>query len=167
MAVDFSNVTIGEATKQDDYVRLRDTIKEAAGGIAGVGTELGGDLSRFIVATTETDLPDGVEREIDGTHLAACEVYLEVMVQRGHDIYGASPGGSVTVTVDLYNVTAGAQVSGSPVATALTTPLFTRTHAKSTAVTLATGVNRYKARAKVSDASSPCAVVARVVVRGS
>lgn len=161
MAVDFSNVTIGAATRQDDYVRLRDTIREAAGAIAGVGCELGGSLKDFVVATTEADLDDGWEREIDGTHLAACEVYLEVNVKRGPD----GLGGSVTVTVDLYNITAGAQVASSPIATALTTE--TRTHAKSTALTLPTSLARYKARAKVSDATKPCAVVARVVIRGS
>jgi hypothetical protein len=161
MPVDFSNVTIGEATKQDDYVRLRDTIREAAGAIAGTGTELGGSLKDFVEVTSAADLPDGWEREIDGTHLASCEVYLEVMVVRGPD----SLGGTVTVTVDLWNVTAGSLVASSAVAVALTTT--TRTHAKSSALTLPTSLARFKARARVDDAAKPCAVVARVVIRGS
>lgn len=164
MALDLTTTpSVGNATKLTDYQRLRDNDKELAGAAAGVPHLLGGSLKEFIAATSETDLDDGwiAGLEIDGTHLAACDVYLEVNVKRGPD----GLGGSVTVTVDLYNVTTGAQVASSAIATALTTTAVT--HAKSSALTLAAGVNRYKARLKVSDATKPCAAVARVVIRGS
>lgn len=164
MAVDLTTTpAVGDATELTDYTRLRDSIKEAAGAFAGVPHLLGGSIKEFIAATTETDLDEGwiAGVEIDGTHLAACDIYLEVNVKRGPD----GLGGSVTVTVDLYNVTTAAQIASSPVATALTTT--TVTHGKSVALTLATGVNRYKARIKVNDATKPCAAVARVVIRGS
>lgn len=164
MAIDFTTTpAVGDSTELSDYTRLRDNDKELAGAAAGCAHVLGGSIKEFIAATTETDLDEGwvAGVEIDGTHLAACEVYLETNVKRGPD----TAGGSVTVTVDLYNITTGAQVASSPVATALTTT--TVTHAKSSALTLATGVNRYKARIKVSDATKPCAAVARVVIRGS
>lgn len=164
MALDLTTTpSVGDATKVADYTRLQANDKELAGAAAGCAHVLGGSLKEFIAATSETDLDEGwvAGVEIDGTHLAACDVYLEVNVKRGPD----GLGGSVTVTVDLYNVTTSAQIGSSPVATALTTT--TVTHAKSVALTLTTGVNRYKARIKVSDATKPCAAVARVVIRGS
>lgn len=162
MALDLTTTpSTGDATKTSDYTRLRDNDKELAGAAAGITAAWGGSLKDFVDDTTEVDLDDGGEWEVDGTHLAACEVYLEVNVKRGPD----GLGGSVTVTVDLYNVTTAAQVASSPVATALTTT--TTTPAKSVALTLATGVNRYKARAKVNDATKPCAVKWRLLVRGS
>jgi hypothetical protein len=164
VAIDVTTTpAVGDATKTTDYARLRDNDKELMGAAAGCAHLLGGSIKEFIAATSETDLDEGwiAGCEIDGTHLAACEVILEVNVKRGPD----GLGGSVTVTVDLFNVTTAAQIASSLIATVLSTT--TVTHGKSSALTLTTGINRYKARIKVSDATKPCAAVARVVIRGS
>lgn len=162
MALDLTTTPpVGQATELTDFEQLLNNDKELAGAAAGVSIPLGGSLNEFVTDTSEVDLAEGWEREIDGTHLAACEVLLEVNVERGPD----TAGGNVTVTVDLYDVTAGAQVGSSPVAVVLASTA--RTHSKSVALSLAAAVRRYKARIKVSDALKPCAAVAWVVIRGA
>ena len=157
-----------DATKLDDYTRLRDAGRGLASAMAGVVAWQGGDLEEFEAATSETTLRKafGVAGvEIDGTHLGLVtsvggSVILEVVAIRRFDV-----STTVTCTVDLYNVTAGAVVASSPVAISLTTAAAT--HQKSSALTLPTSVQRYRVRIKTSDGTKPVAAIARVVVKGA
>jgi hypothetical protein len=154
---------VGAPTKVSDYVRLRDALRAAAAALAGVPLWQGGDLERFITDTTEVDLPaafgaPGVE--IDGTYLGYVSVYLEVVAIRHPDA-----AGTVTCTVDLFNVTDAGQVAGSPVAISLSTTAAT--YQKGTAITLPASAKRYRARIKTSDGSRAVAAVVRVVAKGS
>jgi hypothetical protein len=155
-----------DATKLDDYTRLRDAARALAGAAAGVVLWEGGDLDAFETSTVEVTLRKawgdaGVE--VDGTYLPLLatiggSVFLEVVARR---VVG---GAAVTCTVDLYNVTTGAQVAGSAVAISLTTD--NETKQKSGAITLASGVNSYRARIK-SSTGTDVAARARVVAKGA
>lgn len=159
---------VDDATKLDDYTRLRDNIRALAGGMAGLVVWQGGDLEEFEIATTETTLRKAfgdAGAEIDGTHLGLVatvggSVVLEVVAIRQYDVVA-----SVVCTVDLYNVTAGAAVAGSAVAVTLATGAAT--HQKSSGITLPASVARYRVRIKTSDGAKPVAAIARVVIKGA
>ena len=166
MALDLTTTpSTDDATKLNDYTRLRDSSRALVGATAGVIVWQGGDLDAFIVDTTEVTVPKAygdVGAEIDGTFLgfSGVTVVLEVMAVRGPDV-----SSSVTCTVDLYNVTDSAAVASSAVAITLSTGNVT--HQKSTALTLPTAVKRFRVRIKTSDAAKPVAAIARVVVKGA
>jgi hypothetical protein len=152
-----TSVAIGQATKVSDYARLAASIKA----LAGISHYLGGDLSSFISDTTYTNLTtEWLEWEIDGTNLSGLSVYLEVNVKAHPD-----NSGTVTVSVQLFNVTTTAAVASSEVAVAALAA-GARAHSKSSAITLATGINKYKAQIKTSDAAKLVSGVARVSIRG-
>lgn len=151
--------SVGDATKVSDYQRLRDNDVALQ---AGDAHDFGGDLRAYITDTTEVDLPNSSELEIVGANLAGRSVYVEVTCQaRMAD--GSAWTGSVTCTVDLYNVTAVAPVASSAVATVLSSE--TRTRNMSSAITLGAATNRYKIRIKSSSALRGVAARVRVVIR--
>lgn len=157
-----------DATKLDDYTRLRDALRGSAPAVvAGQPVIDWGDLDAFDNNTTEATLRKGFGDpgvEVDGTLLALLagvggSVFLEVVARR-------EPGAATaTCTVDLYNVTTGAQVASSAVAISLATD--NATAQKSGAITLASGVNKYRFRMKTSNAATPVAARARLVVKGA
>ena len=158
--------TVLDAVKLDDYTRLRDAGRALAAAAAGVVLWDGGDLDAMETSLTEITLrkafgDPGIE--IDGTYLPLLatiggSVFLEVVARR-------APGaGAVTCTVDLFNVTTGLAVASSAVAVSLTTD--NETKQKSGAITLATGVNNYRARIKSSTGAEVAARV-RVVAKGA
>lgn len=166
MALDLNTTpATDDATKLNDYTRLRDSGRALVGATAGVIVWQGGDLDAFIVDTSEVTLPKSygdVGAEIDGTFLgyAGVTVVLEAMAVRGPDVTS-----SVTCTVDLYNVTDAAAVASSAVAITLSSGSVV--HQKSVALTLPTSVKRFRVRIKTSDGTRPVAAVARVVVKGA
>lgn len=164
MAADFNTTpAVDDATKLDDYTRLRDTTRALAAAMGGIPVLQGGDLDEFISDTTEVTLPKAfgdVGAEIDGTHLGFVAVVLEVVARRHPDA-----AGTVTCTVDLFNVSAGAQVASSAVAISLTTTA--EFHQKSVALTLPASVQRFRFRIKTSDGTRLVAARARVVAKGS
>lgn len=157
-----------DATKLDDYTRLRDAGRGLASAMAGVVAWQGGALDEFEESLTAVTLRNAfgdAGAEIDGTHLGLVaavggSVVLEVVAIRHPD-----SAGTVTCTVDLYNVTAAAVVASSSVAISLTTAAAT--HQKSGALTLPTSVQRYRVRILTSDATRAVAAIARVVVKGA
>lgn len=156
-----------DATKLDDYTRLRDALRGSAPAVlAGVPVIDWGNIDAMIPQTSEVTLPGGfgdLGVEVDGTLLALLagvggSVFLEVSARR-------APGGAtVTCTVDVYNVTTGAQVASSAVAISLTTDNVTKQ--KSGALTLASGVNAYRFRIK-SSTGTGVAARARLVIKGA
>jgi hypothetical protein len=148
--------SVGDATKLNDFTRLRDNDRANA----GRSYFLGGSLTTYISDTSYVDLTaEYLEWEIDGTHLPGLTVYLEVNVRAHHD-----NSGTVTVSVQLYNVTTGAAVASSEVAVA-GLAAGARSRSKSSAITLATGVNVYKAQIKTSDAAKRVSAVALLSIR--
>ena len=158
--------TVLDATKLDDYTRLRDACRALLGATCGIPVFDGGDLDAMESSTSFVTLRNaygdpGVE--VDGTWLSLMQgvggvVYLEVIARR-------VPGGaSITLTVDLYNVTTGAAVASSEVAISLTSDAAVKQ--KSSNLTLASGVNNYRARIKTSGPSAGAARV-RLVVKGN
>ena len=162
MAYDVTTTpAVNDATKLDDYTRLRDALRALASAMGGVVLAQGGSLTSFVSDTTEVDLPAGPGAAgwpVDGTHLGYVSVTLEVVAIRQLAF-------TVTCTVDLYNVTDGAQVASSPVAVSLTTGAATAQ--ASAALTLPASVKRFKARIKTSDGTRPVAAVWRLVAKGS
>lgn len=160
--------TLDDATKLNDYTRLRDALRGCGPAIyAGMPILDFGDLDQFQEQTSEVTLRRGFGEpgaEIDGSLLSLLvgvggSVFLDVVARR-------QPGvANCTCTVDLYNVTDGAQVASSPVAISLTSD--NETVQKSVALTLASGVKRYRMRIKTSSAASPVAARARLVVKGA
>lgn len=159
---------VDDATKLDDYTRLRDALRGSAPAIvAGLPVLDWGDLDAFETSTSEVTLRKGFGDpgvEIDGALLSLLagvggSVFLEVVARR--DVGTATATG----TVDLYNVTAGAVVAGSPVAISLTSDA--ETSQKSGALTLAASVAKYRIRIKTSNAATPVAARARLVIKGA
>ena len=159
---------IDDATKQGDYTRLRDALRGCGPAVyAGMPVIDWGSIDGMVVATSETTNPNGFGDagvEVDGTLLSLLagvggSVFLEVSARR-------APGGaSVTCTVDLYNVTDGAQVASSAVAISLTTDNVTKQ--KSVALTLAAAVKNYRIRIKTSSAATAVAARVRLVIKGA
>lgn len=159
---------VDDATKLDDYTRLRDALRGSAPAVfAGVPVLDWGDLDAFDANTVEATIRKGfgdVGVEIDGTLLSLLAgvggaVFLEVVARR-------EPGAATaTCTVDLYNVTTAAQVASSAVAISLSTD--NETGQKSSALSLASGVNKYRVRMKTSNAATPVAARVRLVVKGA
>jgi hypothetical protein len=165
MAADFTTTpAVDDATKLDDYTRLRDTTRALAAAMGGLPLwGWHGDLDDYIEDTTEVTLPKAcgdVGQEIDGTHLGYVAVYLEIVARRRSDA-----AGTVTCTVDLYNVSDGAVVASSATAISLTSTADF--HAKSVNLTLPASVKRFRARIKTSDTTRAVAARVRVVAKGS
>lgn len=162
MAFDVTTTpAIDDATKQADYIRLRDAARALAGALGGTVLRQGGSLSSFITSTTEVPCePCGGDAgfEIDGTYLGYVTVVLEVVAKRDADV-----ATSVTCTVDLYDVNAPGAVASSAVAITLSTA--NATHQKSVALTLNASVRRYYVRIKTSDAAKAVAAEWRVVAK--
>jgi hypothetical protein len=157
MAFDLTAPSVSDATKLNDYLRLR------ANDVANAqkSFELGGSLGWFVINTAYGDIsPEYIEREIDGTNLSGLSVHLEVNV-RAHP----SNSGTVTVSVQLFNTTTVAAVASSEVAVAALAA-GARAHSKSSAITLATGLNKYKAQIKTSDVAKQVSAVAWISIRG-
>jgi len=164
MAYDVTTTpSVDDATKLADYTRLRDAARALAGAMGGVVLAQGGSLDEFLSDTTEVDLPNGPGAAgwpVDGTHLGYVTVELQVVAIRHPDA-----AGTVTCTVDLYNVTDAGAVASSAVAVSLTTTAATA--GASSALTLPTSVKRFKARIKTSDGTRLVAAVWRLVAKGS
>lgn len=162
MAYDVTTTpAVDDATKQGDYTRLRDGLRALASAMGGVVLRQGGNLKTFVTDTTEVPCePCGGTAgfEVDGTYLGYVTVLLEVVAIRHPD------AGSVTCTVDLYDLTAAATVASSAVAISLSTA--NPTHQKSVALTLNASVRRYYARIKTSDSTKPVAAEWRLVAKG-
>jgi hypothetical protein len=157
LAYDVSTTpTVGDATKVNEYTRLRDAIKALS---ASCNHNLGGSLSQFVSDTTYANLPDYLEWEIDGTNLSGLSVYFEVNMQCGPTL------SSCTGSMQLYNVTTAAAIASSAVSVIFSS-VNERGHTKSAALTLTSGINRYRAQIKTSDATKVVAGVARVSIRG-
>jgi hypothetical protein len=144
----------GDDTQLADYTRLRDNDRSLAG--AGQSHDLGGSLDKFVEDTTEVDLPDGWDLEINGAELGGRTVKLEV------NVIGETTT-NVTVTVRLWNITDAGAVASSAVA--VVNPSTTRTRGVSGALTLPAAAKRYKAQIKGSvGASAKVAARARVII---
>lgn len=160
--------TVDDATKLDDFTRTRDALRGSAPAIvAGMPVLDWGDLDAFEVSTSEITLRKGFGApgvEIDGALLSLLagvggSVFLEVVARR-------QPGtANATATIDLYNVTAGAQVAGSAVAISITSDA--EASQKSGALTLAASVAKYRIRIKTSNAATPVAARVRLVIKGA
>ena len=158
-----TGAAVGTATKADDDLRRRGNERALIGSPLGLCLIQWGSLDAFLADTTEVDLPYGAGAagfEIDGTLAGYVAIYLEVVAIRHPDA-----AGTVTCTVDLYNVTTPGQVASSPVAISLTTA--NATHQKSGSLTLPASVARFKVRGKTSDATRLVAAIVRVMAKGS
>jgi hypothetical protein len=146
---------VGQATKRSEYTRLRDSLKS----VRQQSWSFGGSLLAFetvAAADTYVDLPDSAEIEINGDDLSGLSAFLEVNAI-GMDAT------AVTITCQLYNVTAAAAVASSAVT--VVNPGTTRTRGVSSTITLAAGNNRYKVQIKRSVTTAGVAARARVYTR--
>lgn len=156
MAYDVTTTpSVGDATKRSDYTRLRDAIKS----VRQQDWDLGGSLNVYdiaVAADTWVDVPDSWQKEINGDDLSGLGARFEVN-GRGDSAT------NVTITLRLFNVTAGAAVASSEVT--LTNPGATPTRGVSSTVTLAAGDNVYKPQFKRSVNTVGIAARARVYTR--
>ena len=158
MAYDVTTTpAIGNATKQNDYIRLRDAIKALS---AAGNHDFGGDVTAYISDTSFVDLPSGSHLEIDGTNLSGMSVFFEANAF-------ANPSNALagSMFLRLFNVTAGAAVASSQVEIS---GLSAGQHGRgiSSALTLAAAANVYKVQVQSSNASFSYAGTARVTIRG-
>jgi hypothetical protein len=154
---------LNDATKLNDYIRLRDNDRIGAmPAMAGATLLQGGSHDAFIYSTAFQRLPNCPAFEIDAALGAYVSVYLEVEPVR-------EPGVGVTVNAifDVWNVTTGAVVTGSEVTVPIDVAHPASKHSKSTAFTLASGVNRYYIRVKTGTADQSVGGFARIVAKGA
>lgn len=152
-----------DATKLNDYTRLRDNDRIAAvPTIAGAALLLGGSHDDYEYGTAFARLPRGPAFEIDGALQGYVSIYLEVDAVR-------EPAASSTVSAvfDLYNATDGAVVAGSEVTVSVDVAHPTSKHGKSTTFTLNTGVKRYYFRLKSGTINVGVGGFCKLVAKGS
>lgn len=168
MALDVTTTpALNDATKLNDFIRLRDNDRIGAmPAMAGATLLQGGAFDEFIYSTAFVRLPFCPAFEIDSALAGYVSVYLEVEAVR-------EPGVGVTVNAvfDVWNLTTGAVVAGSevtvPVDVAHPSIGGSTKHAKSTAFTLAAGVNRYYIRIKTGTTDQSVGGFARIVAKGA
>ena len=152
--------SVGGSTKVSEYQKLRDNDKALAGGDV---YDFGGSIGAFVTDTDWVDLPDSWELEMYAQDRSGRSVYLEVNVlARMAD--GSAWSGTVTASLRLFNLTAGAAVASSQVDIVLSVA-DTRTRSLSSTLTLSATTDRHKIQIKTSAAARMVAGRARVVIR--
>jgi hypothetical protein len=143
----------GDATKIDDYTRLRDSIRS----VASVGTvhDFGGDLEEFVTDSSFIRAPKSRTLQISGDDAGGRTVLFEINV-----VCDAA----ATVEMVLWNLTANAAVASSTLSVVLGAAGVV-THSISSALTLATGFALYEIRIRRVSGGN-VAGWGRVVARG-
>lgn len=154
---------LNDATKLNDYIRLRDNDRIAAmPAMAGATLLQGGSHDAFIYSTSFQRLPNCPAFEIDSALASHVSVYLEVEAVREPAV-----GVTVNAVFDVWNVTTGAVVAGSEVTVAVDVAHPSSKHSKSTAFSLAAGVNRYHVRIRTGTVDLSVGGFARIVAKGA
>lgn len=159
MAVDVTTTpALNDATKLNDYIRLRDNDRSAAFPVsAGAPLLLGGSYAEFVDGTSYVRLPQSPGFEVDGALAAYNNVYLEA------DAIRADGASTVSAVFDLWDATTGASVAGSELTISVDVAHPSTKHGKTTAFTLNSGVRRYYFRIKSGSAGVQVAGFCKLV----
>lgn len=123
---------------------------------------LGGSRSQGVLSASYVAVPDWIDVELDGTYLAGltCRVRVELR----------TADAATSVTFRLYNVTAGAAMTLSPVAascTATNTNYSGTNQVQSCTFTPTTGVNKYRLQIVGGNATNEIYAIGFVEIFGA